>query len=404
MTSSQRSILAVALLTQGIAVGLTYGILPVFLEPLEQAFDAPRTQISAGQILMMLALTLGSMTTGVLLDRGHVRSVMLGGSALLVSGLLVASVAPNLGWLALAAALVGAAVPAIGPLTAASLITRSFDQDRGRALGLMSMGPPLGAGAFAGLAGWVLLSLDWREAYRLFAAIAVVGLVPIIWFVVPARFEVEPTPQLVAPAPAAAAPASERDAGGMASVLRMPVFWWTALVFALASGIFSGWTVHVAAFLRGQGLDEAQSSTLLAVQYWMGVPGALVFGMLADRISLSTLFVVMLSVGAAVFGGFSLGPSPLVVTVMSVVVGFAFGGLIPLYMMLLGRRMGPDALGRAMGLSNLVMLPIMAGTVLLAASNYEADGGYSLALAVFAVGLLAALGCLWGSNWSARGK
>ena len=395
MTSSQRSILAAALLTQGIAVGLTYGILPVFLEPLEAAFDAPRTQISAGQILMMLALTIGSMTTGVLLDRGHVRSVMLGGSGLLVAALVVASLAPNLWVLGLAAILAGLSVPSIGPLTAASLITRSFADERGRALGLMSMGPPLGAGLFAGLAGWLLLSFDWRETYRIFAVVAVIGLIPVIWLVVPARFEIESA----SPGAGGAAPAPSR---GMGAVLRMPVFWWSALIFALATGIFSGWTVHVAAFLRGLGIDEAGSSSLLAVQYWMGVPGALVFGMLADRVSLTTLFVGMLGTGAAIFAGFSVGPSPLVVSVMCVVAGFAFGGVVPLYMMLLGARMGPDALGRAMGLSNLVMLPIMAGAVLLAASNFEADGGYGLATLVFSIGLLASIGCLFLSNRSAH--
>lgn len=392
MTPSQRSILAVALLTQGIAVGLTYGILPIFLEPLEVAFEAPRTLISAGQILMMLALTVGSMTTGVLLDRGHVRSVMLGGSGLLVSALVVASLAPNLWLLGVAAILAGLAVPSIGPLTAASLITRSFDRERGRALGLMSMGPPLGAGLFAALAGWLLLSFDYRETYRLFAGIAVLGLVPAILLFVPARFEVEASPSVAAAAPS----------GGMTAVLRMPVFWWSAMIFALSTGIFSGWTVHVAAFLRGLGLDDAQSSSLLAVQYWMGVPGALAFGMLSDRVSLTTLFVGMLGTGAAIFAGFSFGPSPLVVSVMCVVAGFAFGGVIPLYMMLLGARMGPDALGRAMGLSNLVMLPIMAGSVLLAASNYEAEGSYGLATFVFSIGLLASIGCLFISNRSAR--
>ena len=401
MTSKQRSILAVALLTQGISVGLTYGILPVFLQPLERAFDAPRTQISAGQIVMMLALTIGSMTTGVLLDRGHARAVMLGGTGLLVSALVVASFAPNLWVLGLAACLAGLAVPAIGPLTAASLITRSFDEERGRALGLMSMGPPLGSGIFAALAGYVLLSLDWRDAYRLFALIAVIGLVPIILRLVPARFESEPVREDESGDSGDLASAPKP---GMGSVLRMPVFWWSALVFALATGIFSGWTVHVAAFLRGQGLDEAQSSTLLAVQYWMGVPGALVFGLLADRISLSTLFAVMLGTGAAIFAAFASDPSALLVAVLSVVAGFAFGGVIPLYMMLLGQRMGPDALGRAMGLSNMVMLPIMAGSVLLAASSYETSGSYSVALSVFSIGLLMAIGSLLLSNWSARAR
>jgi hypothetical protein len=85
-----------------------------------------------------------------------------------------------------------------------------------------------------------------------------------------------------------------------------------------------------------------------------------------------------------------------------VISGFVLGGVIPLYMMLLGQRMGPDRLGRAMGLSNLVMLPVMAGAVLLAASDFETDGGYGLSLQVFSVGLLSAIGCLLMSDRSAR--
>jgi len=375
---------------------LTYGILPVFLQPLETAFAAPRTQISSGQILIMLALTVGSVTTGVFLDRGHARRVMLTGALLLSASLVVASFSPNLWVLGLAAAMAGLAVPSIGPLAAASLITRAFDEDRGRALGLMSMGPPLGAGLFAALAGWLLVSFEWREVYLIFSAVAVVALVPIIVAVVPARFDAAPASQDGSPAEGGDVP------GGMGAVLRMPSFWWSAAVFALGTGIASGWTVHVAAFLRGLGLAEAESATLLAVQYWMGVPGALIFGMLADRVSLTTLFSVLLGTASAVFLGFSMGPSPLMVSGLCVVSGFMLGGVIPLYMMLIGQRMGPDALGRAMGLSNLVMLPVMAGAVLLAASNYEAEGSYEMSLLVFSVGFLAAIGCLLISNWSTR--
>ncbi len=395
MTSTQRSILIVALSTQGVSVGLTYGVMPVFLEPLEAAFEAPRTQISAGQILMMLALTIGSITTGVLLDRGHARRVMLSGALLLTAALIAASFAPNLWVLGTAAVMAGLAVPSVGPLAAASLITRAFEDDRGRALGLMSVGPPLGSGIFAALTGWLLLSFDWRETYLLFAGIAFVALVPVIALVVPARFE---------PATEAKEAGLEtaRRSGGLGALLRKPTFWWSAGIFALATGIATGWTVHLAAYLGGLGLSEAESSSLLAVQYWMAVPGALVFGTLADRVSLTTLFVVMLGTASAVFAGFATGPSPLVLSGLCVVSGFVLGGVIPLYMMLLGQRMGANALGRAMGLSNLVMLPVMAGAILLAASNYEAEGGYGLALCVFSIGLLAAIGCLLASNRSAR--
>lgn len=395
MTSKQRSILGVALLTQGVSVGLTYGIFPVFLEPLEAAFEAPRTLISSGQILLMLALTAGSMTAGVLLDRGYARRVMLGGALLLAGAHVVASLAPNLWLLGLAAAMAGFSVPAVGPLAAASLITRAFDQDRGRALGLMSMGPPLGAGLFAMFAGWLLLSLEWREVYLLFAGIALVTLVPSILLGVPAHFE-------RAPIELDDTTRTDTASREVKSVLRMPTFWWTAAIFAIATGIASGWTVHVAAFLRGLGLDETESATLLAVQFWMGVPGALVFGVLADRVSITTLLVVLLGTTAAVFAGFSTGPSTTLASGLCVVSGFMLSGVIPLYMMLVGQRLGPNALGRAMGFSNLMMLPVMAGAVLLAASNYESSGGYGFALVVFSIGLLSAIGCLWMSNWSAR--
>ena len=198
------------------------------------------------------------------------------------------------------------------------------------------MGPPLGSGVFAAFAGWVLLSLDWREAYLLFAGIALVVLVPTIAWIVPARFDTE-----------AADGEDEADASPayMAAVVRMPVFWWSAGVFALATGIASGWTVHVAAYLGGLGLTDTQGSSVLAVQYWMGVPGALIFGMMADRFSMTTLWSVLLGTAAVVFAGFAMEPSPVVVSGLSVISGFVIGGVIPLFMMLLGQRMGAECAG-----------------------------------------------------------
>ena len=145
MTSTQRSILAVAMLTQGIAVGLTVGIVPIFLEPLELAFDAPRTVIAGGQILIMLTLTIGSIVTGIVLDRGHVRAAMLVGACGMISAQVLASVAPNLWVLGLAAGLAGFSIPPLGPLTAGKLITHYFDQGRGRAMGAGRRAAPHGS-------------------------------------------------------------------------------------------------------------------------------------------------------------------------------------------------------------------------------------------------------------------
>ncbi|MEM9175958.1 MAG: MFS transporter [Myxococcota bacterium] len=384
MTRQQRSILLVAMVSQGVVVGLTLGILPVFLEPLEAAFDAPRTAIAGGQILIMVSLTAASLVTGAALDKGHARGVMLSGVGLMVSAMVLAAFASNLFVLALAALLAGAAVPPCGPITAASLVTRNFEAERGRALGLASMGPPLGSGLFAALAGWLLARFAWNEVFLVFAAIAAGILLPLITAIVPARY--------VTQADEAAVEVNMR------AVVRSPTFLWAGGLFALATGIVTGWTVHTAAYVAASGFSEAGASQVLAVQFWMGVPGAVLFGVLADRFSLSTLFVVMLGTTAACYAGFATEPGTTWVAVLCTVVGFASSGMIPLYMVLLGRRLGPDAMGRAMGLSNLLMLPVMAGVVLVAAAIFESTGHYQAPLALFSVGLLASIGFLVGSN------
>lgn len=388
MTRQQRSILFLAMISQGVAVGLTIGILPVFLEPLEAAFDAPRTATSMGQILVMLALAASSLVTGPALDKGYARGVMLAGVGLLVTAMLLAAFSSSLFMLALAALFAGAAVPPCGPITAASLVTRNFEAERGRALGLASMGPPLGSGLFAGLAGWLLGRFAWNEVFLIFAGIVAVVLIPLIWRVVPMRYE------------------TAKDGNGsnvnMREVVQRPAFLWAGGLFALAAGIATGWTVHVAAFVAGAGFSETGASWVLAVQFWMGVPGAFVFGMLADRISLTGLFVAMLGTTSAVLAVFSMGPGTWTIAALCTVMGFASAGMIPLYMVLLGQRLGPDAIGRAIGLSNLLMLPVMATSVLFAASVFESTESYAGALVVFAVGMLGSIGCLIGSNRDAN--
>ncbi len=376
------------MVSQGVAIGLTIGILPVFLEPLEAAFDAPRTATSMGQILVMLALTGSSLVTGPALDKGYARGVMLAGVGLLVAAMLIASFSSNLVMLAVAALFAGAAVPPCGPITAASLVTRNFDAERGRALGLTSMGPPLGSGLFAGLAGWLLGRFAWHDVFLIFAGIVAIVLVPLIVSIVPSRY--------------ATSGEGGRAGGRMGEVARSPAFLWAGGLFALAAGITTGWTVHTAAFVAGAGFSETGASWVLAVQFWMGVPGALVFGVLADRFSLTGLFVTMLATTSAVLATFSTGPGSFTVAALCALAGFSTAGMIPLYTVLLGRRLGPDSIGRAIGLSNLMMLPVMATSVLFAASVFESTESYGGALAVFSVGVLGAIACLVGSNREAN--
>jgi predicted MFS family arabinose efflux permease len=391
MTPQQRSILAVATLTQAVAMGVTLGVFPRLLEPREAAIGASRTTSSTGPILVMFALCAAGILAGGVLDKGHVRKAMFFGAGLLTVALLLASWAPNLGVLAVAALAAGFSIPFIGPLAGMTLVTRVFSENQGRAFGIMSMGPALGMGFFAGAAGFLLQTLEWRSIYLLLAAVTTLLLVPAIGLVIPAHV---PAPDVEG--------AEAADTVGLGDVIRRPVFWWSAMVFALSAGIATGWTNHVAAFLGEFDMTESQITSLVAAQFWMGVPGAFLFGTLSDRLPVTGLYVSMLAFEAFAFACFGSGISALSVAILGVTFGLVIGGLIPLYMALIGGRLEPQILGRAMGLSNLVMLPVMALATVGAAGVYEADGSYARAALLCAVGSALAIVSLVVSNRSAK--
>jgi MFS family permease len=398
MTQRQRSILAVATLTQAVAMGVTLGVFPLVLEPLEASFDASRTQISIGPILIMFALAAAGVFAGGILDKGRIRRAMLLGTGVLSLALLIAWSAPNLEVLGIAALLAGFSIPFIGPLAGMTLVTRLFSSNQGRAFGIMSMGPALGMGFFAGVAGFLLQSLEWRSIYLLLAGVTLSLLVPAVWFVIPEQLDAPRKSEGDGDASGAAELGDDVDLG---QVVRRPVFWLSALVFALSAGIATGWTNHVAAFLGEFEMTESQVTSLVAAQFWMGVPGALIFGTLSDRLPLTGLYISMLGFEAFAFAAFGSGISTLAVAILGVAFGFVMGGLIPLYMALLGSRLEPQILGRAMGLSNLVMLPVMATATVGAASIHESRNSYSLAAMIFSLGMMAAIVALLLSNRSA---
>lgn len=384
--TEKRRLLIAVMCTQGFAIGLSFGVFPVLLQPLEDAFSASRTTVSSGHIILMLAMSVGGLMVGQALDNGRPRRIMVSGVLLMSSALILAGLVQQLWFLGIAAFGMGLSIPAIGPLVSAGLITRFFDEDRGKALGLMSIGPPIGSGLFAAVAGFYLPELGWDGLLVAFGCLVAIVLLPLVLWAIPVSFE--------SGASTAVPPSSHT----MLDVLRQPLFYWTVASYALLMGLATSWTTQIAAFLATQGLDLAEQSMALAVSYWLGMPGALMFGALADRIRPGVLFAIVIAGVSACFALYSQDLSVQWVITLVAISGILVGGVVPLFTMLLGRRVGPADFGKAMGVSNLFILPIMAAAVMFAAQSFERSGGYANAVQVFAGVALISLLCMLYSN------
>lgn len=369
MQTSGRRAIGVALITQAVGIGTTFGAFSLLVQPLEQSFGAERWQVSLAPALWVVAMAAGGMTIGPILDRGSIRRVMLGGALLHAVGLLVLSQVESLGLAGFVCFLTGLSIPSLGPLAGSTLVGRIFDEDRGRAVGIVNMGGPIGGFSFAALAGWMLGHTDWRDTLVLFAAISAAINIPAT-LLIPSFVE-----------DASATGDAEADAGvDMASLARSPAFLLLAATFALATGTAAGWASQMAPYLDGLGVSLGRATALVAVASGVAVIGPVLIGVLSDRLSGTKLMLGMLVVGIAAFATYTLGrPFALVATLM-LVFGVMTGGMIPVYTSLVSERIGVASLGRAMGLTNLLMLPVSAAAGPLSAAVHDATGSYTPAL------------------------
>lgn len=372
MDARGRRYVAVALTTQAVAVGTTLGSFSLFVQPLQEAFDAARWHISLAPTLIVFALAAGGMILGPLLDRGAIRPVMLGGSVLLSLSLAVASQATSLGALAVCCFTAGLAVPALGPMGGSTLVGRVFVEERGRALGIVNLGGPIGVFVFASLAGLVLDELGWHGTLALFAVLALVIPIPLVLRFIPRHVE------------AAAGASPEPDAGWtMGRLVRTRAFVLLAGAFAAGMGIAAGWNSQVAVFLYEYGLSVRGAAGVVATAGVFAVFGTLSVGILSDYVRGERILAGLLSVQFAACTVFVSG-APIVAVVPAIVCfGLTTGGFIPVYTTILARRFGPASIGRGMGLTNLFMLPVSAAAGPAAAAVFDATGSYDGALFAF---------------------
>jgi predicted MFS family arabinose efflux permease len=382
MTQPHWSLIATVFATQAIAVGAVFGAFSVFVPPVEQTFGAPRGQFASGIGLMALMLGITGVIWGRWIDTGAFRRIMLCGCFATTACFVVASLASSVAVLAATCIVMGSFIPLVGPLTGSALIGKVFVESRGRAMGLASMGPPTGTFIFALLAGELITRFDWRFALRVFAAVSLL-LVPLVALTIPRRVVTAPTE-------------AELEGGEWtrSRLLRTRDFWGAALAMGITAGLATGWGGHFVSFAVDLGYDLSAGARIAAIAGGVGIVGTLGFGILADRFDPKWLMFGVILAQVAAFGVY-LGEPPYAGLVgAATLFGVCGGSIVTLYALILAGRFGPAALGQALGLTNLFVLPFGALSAPVGAALRVQSGSYTLTIVVFACVLAVAAASL----------
>jgi MFS family permease len=341
--------------------------LGIFLQPMSEAMGWSRTGISTAALLNWLSMGIGSFLWGALSDRFGTRTVVLSGGVLLGIGLMTASQAATLGqFQILFGVIVGLASGSFyAPMTATT--TRWFTRHRSLAVSLVSAGIGLGSSTVGPLARWMITVYDWRVAMLTIGELAWVLIIPAALLVR------EP-----AGGPAAS-PGGERAGGGeltVAQALRTPQFAGIALAYFFCCAAHSGPIFHMVANVMDHGVTAMAATTVLSVAGLASLGGKVVCGVVADRAGAKRTLVVGLAVQALAVGLYLFTRQLVSFYALALIFGFAYGGVMPLYAILVREYFGARMMGTIFGAVALVSTMGMALGPLGGGWLYDTFGSY----------------------------
>ena len=343
--------------------------LSVFLAPMAQAMGWSRTGIATAALLNFLSMSVGSFAWGALSDRFGTRAVVLSGGVLLGAGLVTASRAPSLGWFQiLFGVLVGLAAGSLyAPMTATT--TRWFTRHRTLAVALVSAGLSFGTTFMAPLARWLISTYDWRTAMLLLG--------DLVWIVViPAALLVR-NPDARAAAAGPGADPGDRAGLTVGQALRTPQFLAIALTHFACCAAHSGPIFHMVTNAIDHGVSAMAAATVFSMAGMASFAGKIVCGLVADRAGAKRTLVAGLAVQAA-------GISLYLVTsqlggfyAVAALFGFAYGGVMPLYAVVVREYFGERIMGSVFGAVSTVATLGMALGPVAGGWLYDAFGSYA---------------------------
>lgn len=379
--SSKRYIVITAFLALFAIVGFGFYGLPFFFDFIMEERGWSRTVITSGNAVGKLVVApLFGFFAGWLIDRYGPRQLMMTGALMLAIALIGIAYSSSLEMFYLFYVFNALGYVFGGPLPCQVLISRWFNKNRGKAMGIAYLGIGAGGALAPLLAARLELWYDWHVALAMLGVIGFLMVFIFSYFIKDKREKPVPITQ------------QKVEGGSMRSILRSRNFYLLAIGSMCSIGVVGGIGQHIKLYLSDLNYSQTEAAHVMSFVLLSSLVGRVLMGWLADIINrkyvmLMIYLIVMASIPLLLLPDFAGR-----IYIFAIVFGIGLGGDYMIIPLMAGDLFGLKALGRTMGIILVAdgvaeaLFPVLLGAL------YSESVGYTVGFSVLiGVALLGAV-------------
>jgi sugar phosphate permease len=379
--SSKTYILITAFLSLFALVGFAYYGLPFFFDFMVTDFGYSRAQVTSGNAAgKLIVAPLFGFLAGWLIDKYGPRPLMLFGSLFMGVSFIGLSHSSSLSMFYIFYIFNAIGYVFGGPLPCQVLISKFFDHNRGKAMGIAYLGIGVGGAVVPLLATNVESVFGWQNALIVLGVLIILISFPMAFFIKDKEKGKTKTQEI------------KQTPVKMKEVLRNPNFYLLAFGSMCSIGAVGGINQHLKLYLSDFEYSQSMAANIFSIVLLSSLGGRVLMGWLADIINRKYVMMLIYLIVAVAILVLFLPLFPGRIYLFAVVFGIGLGGDYMIIPLIAGDLFGVKALGRVMGIILVAdgmadsFFPVIVGYLYDDVNGYKI--GFSILIAVALLGLL----------------
>ena len=386
-------LIVAAFIAQFVSVGAQSYVIGPFMIPMTTELGWTRAEFTLPRTIGQVVMAFTGFFIGSLVDRKGARAFMLGGVVILAAALFLLSKVNTLWqWILLNGIALTIGASLIGNLVVNVTLAKWFVNFRGRAIAFAAMGVSFAGVLLTPLATWAIDLYGWRTGWQLLSIGAFI-------FVVPTALAMRRSPedhnlnpdgksdQQVSQGFAQEAEDDFNNSMTRAQALRSLTFYWLVIAFGMFGITIQVMLIQTVPFMTDAGYDRTTAALMITIASVPALVSKPIWGWLIDGLQPKPLA----SISAAITGGSlfvivygaHVASLPILITGFAVL-GFGWGGMIPLQEVIWASYFGRRYLGGVRSAAMPFSIMLTAGAPLATSYYYDVFGDYNGAILIVA--------------------